>query len=188
MMTKIIISAVLGLITFIGLSLFLYDISIDNQEIELRTTIEAQQKKCETYFDKMWKILQEKAGVTDQYKDAFKEIYPKLMAGRYSGQSDGSLMKWVQESNPTFDVSLYKDLMNSIEAQREGYNNEQNTLIDMKAQHDIFLKKSPSKWFIDNGIKPIDIKIITSSKTDAVYATGKEDDVDLFKKDTTGKK
>jgi len=127
----------------------------------------------------MWKILKQKAGVTDQYKNAFKEIYPKLIEGRYS-QGDGSLMKWVQESNPTFDASMYKDLMKSIEIERTGFFNEQSILIDMQREHKTYLLKAPSRWFLDDNLKPVEIKVITSSKTDEVYRTGKEDDIDLF--------
>ena len=55
----------------------------------------------------MRKVLKQKAQVTDEYKSAFESIYPKLIEGRYS-KGDGSLMKWIKESNPNFDVSLYQ--------------------------------------------------------------------------------
>jgi len=171
------IASIVGMMTII--ILFSMNISIENKEIDLRATTEAQNKKCEAYFDKMWKILKQKAGVTDQYKEAFKDIYPKLIEGRYS-QGDGSLMKWVQESNPTFDASMYKDLMKSIEIERTGFFNEQSTLIDMQREHKTYLLKAPSRWFLDDNLKPVEIKVITSSKTDEVYRTGKEDDIDLF--------
>jgi hypothetical protein len=158
---------------------FFMNISIENTEIDLRARTEAQNKKCEAYFDKMWKVLKQKAGVTDQYKDAFKEIYPKLIEGRYA-KGDGSLMKWIQESNPTFDVSLYSSLMRSIEVERTGFFNEQSSLIDMQREHKVYLQKAPNRWFLDDNLKPVEIKVITSSKTDEVYRTGKEDDIDLY--------
>jgi hypothetical protein len=175
----IVASGIIAVLIIIWMSL---SVSTKNAEVELKTQVYAQQKKCSTYFDKMWKILKEKAGVTDQYKDAFKDIYPKLIAGRYSGNGDGSLMKWVTESNPTFDASMYKDLMQSIEIERTGFNNEQERLIDLKREHDVMLQKIPSKWFLSDTIKPINIVLVTSSKTDDAYKTGKENDVELFDK------
>lgn len=166
-----------GLMTLI--ILFSMNISIENREIDLRETTIAQNKRCEAYFDKMWKILQQKAGVTNQYKEAFEEIYPKLIEGRYS-QGDGSLMKWIQESNPSFDVSLYKDLMKSVEVERTGFFNEQSALIDMQREHKTFLQKAPNRWFLSDELKPVEIKVITSSRTDDVYRVGKEDDINLF--------
>lgn len=158
---------------------FFMNISIENTEIDLRARTEAQNKKCEAYFDKMWKILKQEAGVTNQYKDAFKEIYPKLIEGRYA-KGDGSLMKWIQESNPSFDISLYSKLMRLIEIERTGFFNEQSSLIDMQREHKVYIQKAPNRWFLDDNLKPVEIKVITSSKTDEVYRTGKEDDIDLY--------
>ena len=85
--------------------------SYNNKEVSLRAQAEAQRGKVEGVHDKMWKIIQQKAQVTDEYKDAFAEIYPNIISGRYQGENDGALMKWVTEQNPNFDTSLYKDLM-----------------------------------------------------------------------------
>jgi hypothetical protein len=178
------------LIAVTALIIFSMSISYSNTEIDLRTTTVAQQDKCKAYFDKMWKILQQKAGVADQYKEAFKEIYPKMIEGRYS-KGDGSLMKWITESNPQFDVSLYKELMQSIEIERTGYFNEQSRLIDMQREHAALLQKAPSRWFLNDTLKPVAIIIVTSKNTKDAYVTGEENEVDLFKKDakdTTKKK
>lgn len=174
----------LGISAFVAIFIiiiFSMSISTENTEIDLRTTTVAQNKKCEAYFDKMWKILKQKAGVTDQYKQAFNEIYPKLIEGRYS-KGDGSLMKWITESNPQFDASMYKDLMKSIEIERTGFFNEQSILIDMQREHEAYLKKAPNRWFLSSDLKPVEIKVITSADTKETYRTGEENNVDLFDK------
>lgn len=178
------------LLGVVGIIWFSMSVTYTNKEIDLRATTVAQQDKCKVYFDKMWKILQQKAQIADQYKEAFKDIYPKLIEGRYS-KGDGTLIKWITESNPTFDVSLYKELMQSIEIERTGYFNEQSTLIDMQREHAVLLKKIPSKWFMNDTLKPVEIIIVTSKSTKEAYVTGEENDVDLFKKeakDTTKNK
>jgi hypothetical protein len=81
-------------------------ISASNKEIRLRSKITAQKQVCEAYYDKLWKVISQKAQVAEQYKKTFKEIYPQLIAGRYGSEKGGSLMKWITESNPNFDVSL----------------------------------------------------------------------------------
>lgn len=158
------------------------NIDTDNQEVSLSTAITAKKTDQEATFDKMWKVLQQKAQVTDQYKEAFASIYPKLIEGRYS-QGDGSLMKWITESNPTFDVSLYKDLMNSIEVERNGFLTTQRQLMDLKREHDKLRKSWPSKWFINDDVKEIEILIVSSTHAKEVIKSGKDDDIDLFKKD-----
>lgn len=156
--------------------------SANNKEVELRNKIEAQKSVCEAFYDKLWKVIQQKTGVAKEYAKTFKDIYPSLIEGRYGDEKGGTLMKWITESNPTFDVSLYKDLMSSIEGERAGFFMEQKKLIDLDREHKVLRQSFPSSLFV--GHHPdVEYKIITSSKTEQVYATGKEDDIELFNDD-----
>ena len=154
--------------------------SYNNKEIKLRTEAEAQRGKIEGVHDKMWKVLQQKAQVTDEYKTAFSEIYPAIMEGRYFGEGDGSLMKWVTEQNPNFDTSLYKDLMQSIEILRTEFQKNQERMLDLIREHKVICTTFPSKWFISN-VSEIEYTIISSTKSKVVMSTVLDDDVDLFK-------
>ncbi len=167
-----------GSILLVAIMLVVWGISISNSEIKLRSKVEAQQKSCEAYFDKMWKIISQDAEVAEKYKESFKEIYIPLIEGRYS-KGDGTLMKWIQEHNPEFDASLYKKLMNAIEGERNGYFFEQQKLIDINREHLVMLKTFPNSLIVGSR-KPIDIVIITSQKTQDIYKVGKEDDIKLF--------
>lgn len=153
--------------------------SYNNREISLRTQAEAQVGKIEGVHDKMWKIIQQKAQVTSEYKDAFAEIYPEIIAGRYSGNGDGSLMKWVTESNPNFDVSLYSDLMQSIEIYRTEFQKNQERMLDIIREHKTLCNTYPGRWFISN-TSEIEYTIISSTKSKIVMETGVDDDVKLF--------
>ncbi len=159
------------------------NIDTDNDEIDLRTAIAQKKNDVEATFDKMFKVLKQTASVTDEYKNAFKDIYPALIEGRYKQNGDGSLMKWVQESNPTFDVSLYKDLINAIDVERNGFLTTQRQLMDLKKEHDNLRLKWPSKWFINDDVKEIEITIVSSTHAKEVMKSGKDDDIDLFNKD-----
>lgn len=152
----------------------------NNMEILLRNLLVAQQEANEVTFDKTWKIVQQQAEVADEYKEAFKEIYPQLMEGRY-GNDKNSFMKWVQEANPNFDTSLYKQLMASIENQRTEFSREQNKLIDIKREHDNLRTTFPGNIFV-GGRPEFKIIIVTSTKTDKTFKEGKEDDTKVFKK------
>ena len=72
--------------------------SYNNKEIALRREAEAQRGNIKSIRDKMFKIIQEKANVSTEYRKAFERIYPQIIAGRYSEKS-GELMKWIQEQN-----------------------------------------------------------------------------------------
>lgn len=156
-------------------------ISTSNKEVRLRSQVAAQSEVCQSYFDKLFKVLAQKAQVADQYKEAFKEIYPALIEGRYGNDKGGTLMKFIQESNPNFDVSLYKDLQNSIEAERAGFFMEQKKLIDLNNEHRIVRRTFPGSIFV-GGRSDIAIVVVSSDRTKEVFQTGKDNDIDLFKK------
>ena len=174
----ILISLAVILLIGVGICTGCY-FSYNNKEITLRTQAEAQRGKVEGVHDKMWKVLQQKAQVSNEYKDAFKEIYPDLIAGRYS-QGDGSLMKWIQEANPEFDTSLYKQLMQTIEVQRLQFQKSQERMLDLIREHETLCETYPGTWFVKNKT-PIEYIIISSTKSKLTMETGVDDDVDLFK-------
>lgn len=174
--------------TIIGVSILTFAIitillvvGVSNKEIRLRSQITAQKQVCEAYYDKLWKVIAQKAQVAEQYKGAFKEIYPQLIEGRYGNEKGGTLMKWITESNPSFDVSLYKELSQSIDAERAGFFMEQKKLTDLNNEHRIVRQTFPASIYI--GSRPdIEITIISSDVTKKVMETGKENDIDIFKK------
>jgi hypothetical protein len=151
----------------------------NNREIALRKEAEAQQGKIESVYDTMWKTLKQEAGVTDQYRKTFEEIYPKLIAGRYS-QDGGELMKFIQESNPEFDTRLYDKLMQSIEAQRAYFASSQQRMLDIIRERETLLEQMPSCWFISNKSK-IEYEVISSTASKDTMVSRREDDVELFK-------
>jgi hypothetical protein len=177
---KILIAIVASLLS-LGMIIGGMYFSYSNSEIRLAAQVSAQQDANKAQYDTMWKVISQKAQIAEEYKDSFKSIYPAIMEGRYGNERGGSLMSWIQESNPNFDVSLYKDLMVSVEGQRERFLREQQELIDLNREHDLVIDTFPGSLFV-GGRPKITITIVTSGKTDAAFATGQEDDVDLFKK------
>ncbi len=155
-------------------------IKYNNEEVSLRKEAEAQKGKVETVHDTMWKVIKQKAGVTEEYRETFEKIFPEIIAGRYANDN-GTSMKWIQESNPEFDTSLYKDLMQAIEVQRMYFNQAQTRMLDIIRQRETLLEMIPAKFFISNKSK-IDYTIVSSTQTKTVIQTGIDDDVDLFKK------
>ena len=170
----IIIVAAVAILLILLIMFFTYN----NKEIYLRKEADAQRKKIESTHDKMWKVIKQKAEVSDQYREAFERIYPELIAGRYSEGS--STMKWIQEANPDFDTSLYNDLMQAIEIQRTHLHNAQSRMLDVIRERASLIESYPSRWFITNKSE-IEYEVISSTKTHNVVETRVDDDVDVFK-------
>lgn len=181
MKTKNIITASILLVVAILIgSLVATYFSYNNREIALRQQAEAQRGKIEGVHDKMWKIIQQKAQVTDEYKQTFEKIYPQLIAGRYQNDQ-GTMMKWIKESNPNFDVSLYRDLMQAIEIQRTEFQTSQERMLDIIREHETLTRTYPARWFVSNTM-PIEYKVISSSRSKEVMTEGEDNDVELFNK------
>jgi hypothetical protein len=108
-----------------------------------------------------------------------------MMDARYASDSASgkeTLMKWITESNPTFDVSLYKTLMNTIEGSRNEFTMEQKKLIDIDRELKSMKVTFPNSIVL-GGKADLEIKLVTSAKTAEAYKTGQENDIDLFSKD-----
>ena len=170
----IIIVAVAAILLVLLIMFFTYN----NKEIYLRKEADAQRKKIESTHDKMWKVIKQKAEVSDKYREAFERVYPEIIAGRYSDGS--SAMKWIQEANPNFDTSLYNDLMQAIEIQRTHLHNAQTRMLDVIRERASLIESYPSRWFITNKSE-IEYEVISSTKTHNVVETRIDDDVDVFK-------
>lgn len=149
----------------------------NNSEAKLRNKAEAQEQVCKDNFDNMFKSIAQVAQVADEYKETFVEIYPSLIEGRYN--DDNVLMKWVTESNPDFDTRLYQQLIDVIEAKRDGFTHEQDKLADIVREHKDLLDTWPSSMFVGDE-EPLNVTFISSEKTKETYRTGEENDIDLF--------
>jgi hypothetical protein len=170
--------AVVCIIGFLVVTFAACYFGYNNKEIALRQECEAQKGKVEGVHDAMWKIISQKAQVSQEYRAGFDSIYTHIIAGRYS-QGDGTLMKWIKEANPNFDTSLYKDVMDAIEVQRTLFKKEQERMLDIKRQHSTLCKTYPGRWFITNQTE-IEYTVISSSQSKQVMETGVDDNVKLF--------
>lgn len=146
---------------------------LNNQEVTLRKAAEAQHKAIESVHDTMWKIIKEKANVSEKYRKTFESVYPDIIAGRYK-DADG--MRWIREDNPNFDVSLYDDLMQAIEVQRMYFSEAQQRMVDIVREHETLINSIPHKWFISNK-KPIEYVVIASGKTKDVMRSRVDDEI-----------
>lgn len=173
----------LGVLVLTILGIAMWAIGVSDTEKKLFLTGKAAQQNCEVIFDNTWKTIRDQAHVTEQYKDGFKEVYVGMMDARYgadSGSGKETLMKWITESNPTLDASIYKTLMNTIEGSRAAFTMEQKKLIDIDRQH-----KSMKATFLNSliiGSRPdLEIKLVTSSKTKEAFSSGEDNDDILAK-------
>jgi len=172
-----------GAVVVLLIFIFCVCIGTVNREVTLRTGFEASEKNVTISFDKMWKTLANQAEINEKYKDDFKDVAPELVEARYKGGT-GKLMAWIQEHNPEFTPAMYTKLMDSVAQERTVFNREQQKMIDYHREHTQFVRKPVQKMILGmfGDSSELTISLITSSKTEDVVATGKDDDVNLFDK------
>lgn len=159
---------VIILAAVVAILLLVMYFAFNNREVALRKEAEAQEKSITAVHDTMWKIIKEKAGVAEKYRKTFEEIYPEIISGRY--RDSGNVMKWIQEANPDFDTSLYRDLMQAIEVQRASFKHAQVRMLDIIRERETLINSMPQGWFIRNK-SVIEYEVISSDTTNEVLRT-----------------
>ncbi len=176
------ISIIIGIVIFgiIALSNF---ISFSNEEITLRSSFEQKYSERTAFYDKMWKTLSQKSQISLKNDSSFRKNVDIIMQGRKD--SPGLFMKWVTETNPNANYSevsvLYQDLSRAVEAQREGFFIEEKYMQDIVMQHSNLIKRFPGSFYNwIYGRQALIYKPITSTITDEVIKSGKDDNVKIF--------
>lgn len=155
--------------------------SYANQDTELRNGVKASQLANKVVFDKVWKTIAQQAQISDKYAGDFRVIYKEIMEAR-NPEGQAKFAKFLKEAEVKYDSSLMKTLMTTVEANRMAFQNEQKSLIDRSREHNNLLEKYPSGFYLALlGRKPIEITLITSTRTEEAAKSGKDDDIDLYK-------
>jgi len=167
--------AVLGIFMIAGMF-----ISTSNAEATLRVAIEAKQKDNTSEFDNMFKKISQVAQVSSKQMESLKEIFNGYAQARSTG-GDNQLMTWVKEAIPNVDTATFNNLQNIITASRDSWTMRQKELIDLNREHEKMLNIFPDSAILAIlGRKSIEIKIVTSGRTDKAFETGKDDDTKVF--------
>jgi hypothetical protein len=175
-------------------------VSFNNNCIGQETGLEATWEDSQVQYDKFWKTVREQAQITDKYADDFKAIFLGSIEGRYEGKDPAA--QFLMESNPGLDSAMYQQLARTVEAGRNDFARTQRTLVDKKRGYKKTLQQFPGSLMAssfgfprettgkyapprdadgDGTITVLDYETITSSKTQDVFQSGREDEaLDVF--------
>lgn len=164
--------------------------------------VTATWRDSQVQYDTFWKKVKEVAQVPETYKDALKDIMLSTTEARYKDKDPAFLM--ITEANPTLDPSMYVQVQRVIEAGRNDFAQTQRTLVDRQRAFDTALSTFPNNMLagflgfpheVNGEYRPVkdldgdgkytvlDYPIVSSGKTQEVFATGREDEeLDVFGK------
>jgi len=168
----------LALVSIVGL------MGTYQEATRLKNEITAEQKNVKITYDNSWKIVMQKAEVSTQYTDAYKQIIKSMTADRYANGT-GSISASIAENNPNIDLSPLKDLMNTIEGLREKYQMDQKKVLSKNNVYENLRTATVSGMILSamGILKPLDIQMVTSTRTENAFETGKDDEVGVFSKE-----
>ena len=174
---------ILGIIAAIVLAFGLHFMSYYNTEVDYRTSLEAKQKDNTVVYDRVWKTISQQAGVAKEYESGFKDIYVDIMKAQ-NPDGQARLMKWVQQSNPQFDIKLFDQLNQSIASNRLAFEFTQRELIDRQREYNKLIQQGFGMIYLHLilGKKEIPIQLVTSDRTNKSFSTGVDNDTTLFGK------
>lgn len=156
-----------------------------NTSTRLTASYEAKVDANKADFDNMWKTLKQVASVPDQHRKGFESVMTKYAEARTGGGegSGDTFLSIMNEAVPDFTGSadLFAKIQTVVEAKREGWTMRQKELRDLKREHDTLLRTFPGAFY--NGFighEELVAVVITSGKTKETFASGEENDVNLF--------
>lgn len=175
---------VLGFLALVVLVVVVYVIGVANSETRLRNAIAAKQTDNTSEFDNCWKKISQVAQVTEGQKNALLEIFTGYAEARGKAMEGGAgVAKWVKESCPNVDTKTFENLQNIITGSRDRWTLQQKELIGLKNEHDNIRTQIPSSLICSIlGRGEIKITVVTSTKTEEAFKTGKDDDTSVFQK------
>lgn len=184
--TTLLTLTVIGLIIAVPILWYIFTgIGVRNTEATLRAQFVAVQNANKVDYDAMWKIISSTAEVPTQYSNDFKDAYSTIIASGQNTDSNSVKSLFAVATGmrpPQLDSSLYRKVQDVIESERTKFANSQKQQLDVKREHDKLRTTFPSSLFV-GGVAPLEVKLVTSSKTEKAFETGKDDDVSIYNKE-----
>lgn len=169
--------ALVGAICLIGWGLATY-----NTQASLQNVYNMKVKDNSSEFDNMWKTISQTCQIAENKKDAFHKIFVANSEAR-TPEDAGKMMLWVKENSPVVDLQIFDNAQNIIVGTRNSWTMRQKELVAIATVYNDNLVRQPTGLFLGFfGFKLIDPKLITSSRTEKAFETGKDDDVSLTPK------
>jgi len=146
-----------------------------NSAVSQEAGIKAQYKQNQNQFSSHVQKILEMAQVPAMYTDDIMKVYAKVMEGRKG--SENELVRMITEANPNFDSKMYLNLQQAIEADRNEFKADQQTLLDKKRVYETTLGAFPSNVVLGAfGFPRINLAeydIVTDDQTETAFKTKK---------------
>ncbi len=181
-----IVAILTGFALFVVVStvtLFSVGVGLYNDCIQQERGLVAQYGQNKNNYDNFRKKVQEVAQVPAMYTEDLKKVYDSAITGRYGKDGSKALFQFIQEHNPSFDGSIYKEVQQVIESGRNSFEADQKTLLDKRRVYEGTLRTFPNNIIVGFlGFPKIDLAkydIVTSDETEKDFESKRSDGLKL---------
>ncbi len=176
--------AVLGVTVVMFAMMVIGFFNFQNTANQFEIGIKAQYKQNQNNYDNGYKEVVEKAQVPAMYTEQLQKLYKTAMDSRYGVEGSKALFQFIKEQNPNLDPDLFRQIQQSIETFRKGFEAEQKTLVSKRQAYEMYLQATYAGRFYNmfGGYPKIDLDvydIVTSDKTQEDFKTKKAEPLKL---------
>ena len=119
----------------------------NRQEKALRDESEAHRKILEGTYDHIWTNIKQRAGVPEEYRRSFNNIYPDLIDRSLDNEH---FIDWILDCNPEFDPREYVPLLEIIALDRDKFISHQMRMMKLIDEHRELVTGWPARWLTKN--------------------------------------
>ena len=129
----------------VGIAAWVLSVRYNRLEKELRDESEAHRHILEGTYDHIWNYIKQRAGIKEDYRRSFNDIYPDLLNKSINNEK---FIDWILDCNPNFDPNEYVPLLELINLDREKFVDHQRRMIALIKEHRVLVSGKPARWLI----------------------------------------